>query len=100
MDVGINKPFKDFLKTEYIADIARDLFKNKEDAKLLIGFKDDKKVSNLDKQKLKIIQWVVNIWWDDKKIKENSIINSFYKTKITFPLDGRKTINMNFQKKF
>ena len=100
MDVGINKPFKDFLKTEYIADIARDLFKNKEDAKLLIGFKDDKKVSNLDKQRLKIIQWVVNIWWDDKKIKENSIINSFYKTKITFPLDGRKTINMNFQKKF
>jgi hypothetical protein len=62
LDVGINKPFKYFLKIEYISDLARDLFKNEEDAKLLIGFKEDKKVSNLDKQRFKIIQWVVNIW--------------------------------------
>ena len=33
---------------------------------------------------------VVNLWFDDKKIKEDSIINSFYKTTITFPLDGSK----------
>ena len=33
---------------------------------------------------------VVNLWFDDKKIKEDSIINSFYKTTITFLLDGSK----------
>ena len=62
LDVGINKPFKDHLKSEYIADLGRDLFKNEDDKKLLIGFKDGKKVSNLDLQRLKIIQWVVNLW--------------------------------------
>ena len=65
LDFRINKPFKDHLKSEYIADFARDLFKNEDDKKLLIGFKDDKKVSNLIIQRLKIIQWVVNLWWDD-----------------------------------
>ena len=77
LKVGINKPFKDHLKSEYIADLGRDLFKNEDDKKLLIGFKDGKNVSNLDIQRLKIIQWVVNLWWDDKKIKENPIINLF-----------------------
>ena len=27
LDVGINKPFKDYLKSEYLADLAKDLFK-------------------------------------------------------------------------
>jgi len=38
LDVGINKPFKDHLKSEYIADLARDLFKNEDDTKLLPYF--------------------------------------------------------------
>ena len=62
----------------------------------VIGFKDGKNISNLDKQRLKIIQWVANLWWDDKKKKENSIINSFYKTTITFPLDGSKDNEYEF----
>ena len=37
LDVGINKPFKDHLKSEYIADFARDLFKNEDDKKLFNG---------------------------------------------------------------
>ena len=96
LDVGINKPFKDYLKSEYLADLAKDLFKNEDDSNLLIGFKDDKKVSNLDIQRLIIIQWVVNIWWDDEKIKEKSIINSSDKTIITFPLDGSKDNDYEF----
>lgn len=90
LDAGINKPFKDYLKSEYLADLAKDLFKNEDYSNLLIGFKDDKKISNLDIQRLKIIQWVVNIWWDDVKIREKSIINSFDKITITFPLDRSK----------
>ena len=33
LDFGINKPFKDHLKSEYIADLGRDLFKNEDDKK-------------------------------------------------------------------
>ena len=96
LDVGINKPFKDHLKSEYIADLGRDLFKNEDDKKLLIGFKDGKKVSNLVIQRLKIFQQIVNLWCYDKKIKEDSIINLFYKTTITFPLDGLKDNEYEF----
>ena len=39
---------------------------------------------------------VVNLWWNDEKIKEDSIINSFYKTTITFPLDGLKDNEYEF----
>ena len=79
-----------------MADLSKDLFKNEDDSNLLIGFKDDKKVSNLDIQRLKIIQWVVNIWWDNERIKEKSIINSFDKTTITFPLDWSKENDYEF----
>lgn len=33
LDVGINKSFKDYLKSEYIAEHENDLIKNEDDSK-------------------------------------------------------------------
>ena len=51
-------------------------------------FKDNKKISDKDIQRLKIIDMVMKVWYDDDLINKVSITNSYLKAGITYPLDG------------
>jgi len=95
LDIGVNKQFKAQLKNNYLSDLAETIGENKEEKETEFKkyhniFGDGKNPSQLDEQRLNIINWVIDVWWDDEKIKISSIINSFTKAGINYPLDGSK----------
>jgi len=59
-------------------------------------FGDGKRPSTLDAQRLNIVNWVIDVWWNDEKIKTSAIINSFNKAAISYPLDGSKDSDFVF----
>lgn len=73
-----------------------DLEKEEDSKKYFNVFGDDKNPSDLDRQRLNVINWVIDVWWDDEKIKISSIINSFRKSAINYPLDGSKDVEFVF----
>ena len=98
LDIGINKNFKDHLKNLYLENLADNIkFDDTSSEKELALLKkyenifgDEKKPTLLDAQRLNIINWVMEVWWNDDKIKPSAIINSFNKAAITYPMDGSK----------
>jgi len=102
LDIGINRQFKDQLKNNYLTDMAENIGDNdelKEEEKMkqyYNAFGDSKNPSELDKQRLNVINWVIDVWWDDEKIKISSILNSFRKAAINFPLDGSRDVEFVF----
>ena len=96
LDIGINKNFKDHLKNLYLENLADNIkFDDTSSEKELALLKkyenifgDEKKPTLLDAQRLNIINWVMEVWWNDDKIKPSAIINSFSKAAITYPMDG------------
>ena len=98
LDIGINRQFKDHLKNLYLANLADNIMDDNEttekEMELLKKydnvFGDGKRPSTLDAQRLNIINWVIDVWWNDEKIKTSAIINSFNKAAISYPLDGSK----------
>ena len=102
LDIGINRQFKDQLKNNYLTDMAENIGESddlKEEEKIkqfYNAFGDDKNPSELDKQRLNVINWVIDVWWDDEKIKISSILNSFRKAAINYPLDGTRDVEFVF----
>ena len=86
IDIGINKQFKSYLKNKYLINEANKLTNNVEINP--IKFNDKLSVSNLDLLRLNLINWLFEIWEDNSLIKPSSIISSFKKATITYPLDG------------
>ena len=88
-DIGINKAFKDRIKNEYLNMKVNEFMNNNNDInKLSQKFNDNKKISDKDLQRLKIVNMVMNVWYDDDLISKTAITNSYLKAGITFPLDG------------
>jgi len=105
LDIGINRQFKDHLKNKYLTNLADNIIETPDEpldkeAEALKGndnaFGDNKKPSQLDEQRLNIINWVIEVWWDDEKIKTSAILNSFNKAAISYPLDGSKDVDFVF----
>jgi DNA-binding transcriptional MerR regulator len=104
LDIGINRQFKDHLKNLYLANLADNIMDDNEttekEMELLKKydnvFGDGKRPSTLDAQRLNIINWVIDVWWNDEKIKTSAIINSFNKAAISYPLDGSKDSDFIF----
>jgi DNA-binding transcriptional MerR regulator len=104
LDIGINRQFKDHLKNLYLANLADNIMDDNEttekEMELLKKydnvFGDGKRPSTLDAQRLNIINWVIDVWWNDEKIKTSAIINSFNKAAISYPLDGSKDTDFVF----
>jgi len=103
LDIGINRQFKDHLKNKYLSNLANNIGDEVELDKEVEGlrnndniFGDNKKPTKLDEQRLNIINWVIDIWWDDEKIKKSAIINSFNKAAISYPLDGSRDVDFCF----
>ena len=98
LDIGINKQFKDHLKNLYLENLAENIkyddTSSEKELALLKKYEnifgDGKKPTLLDAQRLNIINWVIDVWWSDEKIKPSAIINSFNKAAITFPMDGSR----------
>ena len=82
LDIGVNFPFKTYLKNKYLINETNNNEINP------IKFKDNLSYSNLDILRLNLIYWILLIWEDDDIIKPSTIIASFNKATITFPLDG------------
>lgn len=68
LDIGINMPFKSQLKNKFL-------------------------ISEANKLRLNLIEWILCIWEDDTLIKPSIITASFKKTTITYPLDGSMDID-------
>ena len=104
LDIGINRQFKDHLKNLYLANLADNIMDDNETAEKEMEllkkydnvFGDGKRPSTLDAQRLNIINWVIDVWWNDEKIKTSAIINSFNKAAISYPLDGTKDSDFVF----
>ena len=101
LDIGINRQFKDHLKNKYLTNLADNIIEDdtveKEgDPKKENAFGDNKMPSQLDEQRLNIVNWVIETWWDDEKIKTSAILNSFNKAAISYPLDGSKDVDFVF----
>jgi DNA-binding transcriptional MerR regulator len=104
LDIGINRQFKDHLKNLYLANLADNIMDDNETAEKEMEllkkydnvFGDGKRPSTLDAQRLNIINWVIDVWWNDEKIKTSAIINSFNKAAISYPLDGSKDTDFVF----
>ena len=104
LDIGVNRQFKDHLKNNYLQNLAQNIKddsdeeEDKDKAQKYDDniFGDGKKPSQLDEQRLNIIYCVIDIWWDDEKIKPSAIVNSFNKAAINFPLDGSKDVEFVF----
>ena len=105
LDIGINRQFKDHLKNKYLTNLADNIVEatdhelDKENNGIKSNdnvFGDNKKPSQLDEKRLNIINWVIDVWWNDEKIKSSAIINSFNKTAISYPLDGSKDVDFVF----
>jgi hypothetical protein len=87
-DLRINKPFKNYLKNEYLNYITDLLSNNK--VSIESEFQYNKVFKNLTKSdidKQNIIKLVYNIFYNDNKIKPQSIVNSFKKTGISLLSD-------------
>ena len=88
-DIGLNKVFKDRIKNEYLNMKVNEFMNNNNEIDYLTQkFKDNKKISDKDIQRLKIIDMVMKVWYDDDLINKVSITNSYLKAGITYPLDG------------
>ena len=104
LDIGINRQFKDHLKNLYLANLADNIMDDNETAEKEMEllkkydnvFGDGKRPSTLDAQRLNIINWVIDVWWNDEKIKTSAIVNSFNKAAISYPLDGTKDSDFVF----
>ena len=81
LDIGVNKQFKEHLKNNYLSELAENIDENNDDKE---GFG---KYSN---------NWVIDVWWDDEKIKISAILNSFSKAGINYPLDGSRDVDFVF----
>ena len=84
LGLGINKPFKNYLKNEYLIYLTDLLSFNK--VSIESEFQYDKVFKNLTKSDIdrqNIIKWVYNIWYNNNKIKPQSIVNSFKKAGIS-----------------
>ena len=92
LDIGVNKVFKECLKNEY-----RKSEFNFEDRN---NHKNLKNVKILKDRRHFIVNAVNDIWYDDRQIKKESIINSFFKASITFRLDGSDDDSFEFPDKF
>ena len=80
LDLRINKPFKNYLKNEYLNYIIDLLSNNK--ISIESEFQYDKVFKNLTKsiiERQNIIKWAYNVRYNDNKIKPQSIVNSFKK---------------------
>ena len=80
LDLRINKPFKNYLKNEYLNYIIDLLSNNK--ISIESEFQYDKAFKNLTKsiiERQNIIKWAYNVRYNDNKIKPQSIVNSFKK---------------------
>ena len=78
LDIGVNKIFKETLKKEYL--YSENL--NKE-----LNFDRTGEV-DLYTRRNNIMNLVNKIWFSDDYIKKSAIINSFFKSSITFNIDG------------
>ena len=88
-DIGLNKVFKDRIKNEYLNMKVNEFMNNNNEIDYLTQkFKDNKKISDKDIQRLKIVDMVMKVWYDDDLINKVSITNSYLKAGITYPLDG------------
>jgi len=101
LDIGVNKQFKEHLKDNYLSNLAENIDENNEDKEGELKkyddvFGDGKKPSQLDEQRLNIINWVIDVWWNDEKIKVSAILNSFHKAGINYPLDGSEDVDFVF----
>lgn len=104
LDIGINRQFKDHLKNLYLTNLADNILDDAEttekEMEMLKGydnvFGDGKRPSTLDAQRLNIVNWVIDVWWNDEKIKTSAIINSFNKAAISYPLDGSRDTEFVF----
>ena len=100
LDIGVNKQFKEHLKNNYLSELAENIDENNDDkegfGKYSNIFGDGKKPSQIDEQRLNIINWVIDVWWDDEKIKISAILNSFSKAGINYPLDGSRDVDFVF----
>jgi len=104
LDIGINRQFKDHLKNKYLTNLVSNIGDEPELEKETSGkegkdgniFRDSKKPSKLDEQRLNIINWVHEVLWSDDKIKKSAIINSFNKASIAYPLDGLRHVDFVF----
>jgi hypothetical protein len=101
LDIGVNKQFKAQLKNNYLTNMAANIDENNDEReggfeKYNNAFGDGKNPSPLDEQRLNIINWVIDVWWNDDKIKTSAIINSFTKAGINYPLDGSKDVEFVF----
>jgi len=75
LDIGINRQFKDHLKNLYLANLADNIMDDNETAEKEMEllkkydnvFGDGKRPSTLDAQRLNIINWVIDVWWNDEK---------------------------------
>jgi hypothetical protein len=83
LDIGINFPFKAHLKIKYLINEANKITKTEEVNP--IKFNDNLTISNLDQLKLNLIYWILLIW---EKNDISTIIASFNKFTISYPLDG------------
>ena len=96
LDIGINFPFKTQLKNKYLINEANKITNTEEVNP--IKFNDNLNISNLDKLRLNLIYWTLLIWENDDLIKKSTIIASFNKSTISYPLDGSNDINFEMPK--
>ena len=96
LDIGINFPFKTQLKNKYLINEANKIT-NTEDVNQ-IKFNDNLNISNLDKLRLNLIYWILLILENGDLIKKSTIIASFNKSTISYPLDGSNDINFEMAK--
>ena len=90
--IGINFPLKAHLKNKYLNNEANKI--NKPEEVNPIKFNDNLTISNIDKLSLNLIYWTLLILEKDDIIKKSTIIASFYKSTISYPLDGTKDNNL------
>ena len=107
-DIDINRQSKDHLKNKYLTNLADNIVETTDDGleKENVDIKgnnnafgDIKKTSQLDEQRLNILNQVIDVRWDDEKIKTSTIINSFNKAEISYPLDSSKDADFVFPEK-
>ena len=91
LDIGINFPFKAHLKNKYMVNEANKITNTEEVNP--IKFNDNLTISNIDKLRLNLIYWTLLIWEKDDTIKKSTIIASFNKSTISYPLDGSNDNN-------
>lgn len=91
LDIGVNKILKNAIKNEYIK-IEQNIVNKKR--KLV----DDEDINDikLGERRHSIINIINKIWKDENIITKENIINSFYKSTITYKMDGSDDNNYVF----